>query len=221
MSAEVFRIDAVHPQAAALDRAAEALSEGGIALFPTETVYVIGSLVRTGAQASAGVGRLIDFKRRGGAPSFPWLVSSHADLDTYGTALSDEAYRLAEKFWPGGLALVVQASSAIPRSLTREDGTISLRLSSSPVVSGLLGILDKPIVSSGANFHGHPSPLDFGDVDPEILAAVDVALDAGTGESTGRSTIVDCSHGPAVVLREGVVSREEIDDALGYRTPLV
>lgn len=220
MANEVFTIDSMHPQASAVDCAAHALASGGLALIPTDTTYCVCSLARSGVEESGGIGRLMGFKDHATGPSFPWLVSSADDLDVYGRSVSDAARLLAERFWPGGLSLVVKASAAVPRVLTRKDGTISLRLSASPVVSGILRALDRPLVSTGANVHGAPPPLAYGELDPAIIAAVDVALDGGAC-CVGRSTIVDCTQEPAIILRDGIVSREDIDDVLGYQTPLV
>lgn len=221
MAQEVFAIDSEHPQAAAVESAAAALTDGGLVLFPTDTCYIVGSLARSGSRISAGIDRLLGFKSIRGGPTFPWLVNAIDKLDTYGTAISDEARVLAEAFWPGALTLVVKASAAIPRSLVRRDGAIGLRVSPSPIVSALLHTLDRPIVSTGARLAGGPTPLSLEQVDPRIADAVDVVIDGGPMENGGRSTVVNCSHGPAHILREGLISRAEVDGALGYRTPLV
>ena len=221
MPAEVFSTATTHPSPEAIDRAAEVISSGGIALFPTDTVYTVASLAVAGRRISGGVARLRNFKRRGFGPSFPWLVTSAADLDVYGMDVSDDARRLAQAFWPGGLSIVVHASSAVPRSLAHRNGSIALRLSASPVVSAIISLVDRPLVSTGANEHGAPPPTAFSDIVPEILDAVDVALDGGDAEGAGHSTVVDCTGTQPRILREGVVSRAEVDEAMGYRTPLV
>jgi L-threonylcarbamoyladenylate synthase len=221
MGPEVFTIDTTHPQAQAIDRAAQVMADGGIALFPTDTVYTVASLAVKGMHISDGIRRLFEFKRRGFGPSFPWLVDSPEALDTYGMSVPDEARRLAEAFWPGGLGIVVKANSAVPHALTHSNGSIALRQSASPVVSGLLRVLDRPLVSTGANEHGVPAPVSFADVAPNVVGVVDVALDGGEGTCQGRSTLVDCTRTPVSILREGVVSREQLNEALGYVAPLV
>ena len=221
MAQEVFAIESGHPQAAAIESAARALAEGGLVLFPSDTCYIVGSLARVGMQVSAGIDRLLGFKSLRGGPSFPWLVSDPDRLDIYGTEISDEARTLAAAFWPGALTLVVKASAAVPRSLVRRDGAIGLRVSTSPIVSALLHTLERPIVTTGARVPGAPNPLSFDQVDPRIVEAADVVIDGGSADCQGRSTIVNCSHGPAHILREGIIAREDIDAALGYRTPLV
>lgn len=221
MAHDILAVDFGDPDPSAIRTAARALESDGVALFPCDTVYTVGTLPDEVEHVPAGVERLFSFKRRGGGPSFPWLVASPDMLDTFGADVSDEARRLVEAFWPGGLSVVVRASRLVPRALAHPDGTISLRMSASPVVAALLAELGRPMVSTGANVHGTLSPLAFGDVAPEIVEAVDVALDAGEHVCRGRATIIDCSRGPARIMRAGVVSPEEIDDALGYRMPVV
>jgi L-threonylcarbamoyladenylate synthase len=220
MASQHFELDTQHPQAAAIDAAARALADGGLVLLPADTTYCVVSLARAGSGASAGIRRIVGFKRRPCGPAFPWLVGAKSDLDVYAVGVSDEARMLAEAFWPAGLTIVARASSAVPHMLMREDGTVALRMSSAPVVSGLLNALDRPLVATGANVHGQPAPLAFADVGQGVLDAVDVALE-GDGSCAGRATIVDCTHGEAVILRDGVVPRELIEERLGHATPLV
>ncbi len=218
---KIYPIDFDQPASDVVARAARAIEEEGVVLFPCDTVYTIGTLPHAVQHMSRGVERLFSFKQRGGAPSFPWLIESSAAIDIYGVDVSDEAYKLIEALWPGGISVVVSASSAVPHLLAHVDGTISLRVSSSPVVLALLKELNSPIVSTGANVHGVPSPLMFSDVAQEIVDVVDIALDAGDHIGMGRPTIVDCAHGTARILRAGAVSQEEIEEALGYRMPVV
>lgn len=218
---KVFRISATHPDAAAIDAAVEALRAGGLVLFPTDTVYSIGSLARAGGAVSPGVDRLFALKHRGRGPSFPWLVRSAADLTVYGTGVTDDARTLAESFWPGELSIVVRASAAIPRVLAREDGTVALRVSASPVVAAIVEACDAPLVSTGANIHGSLPPLSFDEVSKDILDKVDVALDAGAAQCVGPATIVDCTAYATRVLRAGSISRWSIDNAIGVETELV
>lgn len=221
MGTEVFKIDVMHPQAEAIDRAAEVMSSGGIALFPTDSVYTVASLAVSGMRISDGIRRLYEFKQRGFGPSFPWLIPSAEALDTYGISVSDDARKLAEAFWPGGLTIVVLANSAVPHALMHSGGSIALRQSASPVVAGLLHVLERPLVSTGANEHGVPNPVAFDEVDPAIVDTVDVALDGGDEGCQGRSTVIDCTRGPVRILREGIVSIDQLNEALGYQIPLV
>lgn len=221
MPASVFEVSGTHPRAAAIDDAAKALAQGGLVLFPTDTVYSIGSLARAGENVSTGVDRLFRIKRRGRGPSFPWFIESREDLDVYGTGVTDEARTLADAFWPGGLSIVVRASAAIPRVLAREDGTVALRLSASPIVAALLQVCRAPLVTTGANVHGATPPISFDEVDKKILSKIDVALDARPSKCAGSATIIDCTSRTPRILRAGIVSREEIDEALGIESELV
>ena len=218
---KTYAINFDQPDSNVVACAAEAIAQEGVVLFPCDTAYTIGTLPQAVSHIPKGVERLFSFKKRGGAPSFPWLIESAASIDIYGDSVSDEAHKLIEGLWPGGISIVVTASSEVPRTLAHIDGTISLRMSSSPVVLALLKQLKRPMVSTGANVHGAPSPLVFTDVAQEIVDVVDIALDAGEHAGIGRPTIVDCAHGPARILRGGAVTQEEIEEVLGYRMPVV
>jgi L-threonylcarbamoyladenylate synthase len=221
MEAEVYDVDATHPMAAAIDRAVGVLKAGGLVLFPSDTVYVLASLARTGSTVSGGLGRLFALKNRGRGPSFPWLVPDAASLDVYGTDVTQQARALAGALWPGGLAVVVRASSAVPRVLAREDGTVSLRCSASPISSGLIRACGLPLVSTGAAPHGQAAPCEFSGVEADVLSAVDFAIRDERIVCPGRSTIIDCTTREPRVLREGIVSHDQIKRALGMEVSLV
>jgi L-threonylcarbamoyladenylate synthase len=205
----------------AIDMAADVLQSGGLVLFPSDTVYVVASLARTGESVSNGLDRLFAVKNRGRGPSFPWLVGSPSDLDVYGTGVTDDARTLAENLWPCGLTIVVRASSAVPRVLAREDGSVALRCSAAPIAAGLIRSCGLPLISTGANSHGNRPPCTYGEVADDVMSSVDFAIEDPAVSLPGRSTIVDCTTRQTSILREGVVSRESVDGALGIVTPFV
>jgi L-threonylcarbamoyladenylate synthase len=206
---------------AAIDGTAAVLRRGGLAIFPTDTVYVAASVARSGQALSGGIERLFQLKRRGRGPSFPWLVASAADLEVYGRDLTDEALMLATCLWPSGLTLVVRASSAVPRALAREDGTVALRCADSPIASGLLHACAAPLICTGANPHGVATPVTYDEILSEVKATVDTAVVDPNAACKGRSTIVDCTTRPVRLLREGCVPHGAVNEVLGYEMPFV
>ena len=200
----------------AIDAAVHVLRSGGLVLFPADTTYVVCSLTRLGGAVSGGVERLFSLKRRGRGPSFPWLISSPAELEVYGMEITDCARVLADTCWPGGLSIVVKASAAIPRILAREDGTVALRNSASPFAAAFLRACGAPLVMTGASVHGAPNPLSFDEVDSKILDQVDIALSVEDADCQGTATIVDCTQAAPRILCEGLVSSEHIESVLGY-----
>lgn len=210
-------LNGAHPEAYAVDDAARMLRSGGLIMFPADTVYMMGTLPRVGSSASPGVERLYSLKARPRTQAFPWLVRDWHDLDVFGVNNCEDAYTLALAFWPGPLALVVQASSAVPRVLRRWDGTISLRMSAHPFVAGLIGAIGKPLVVSGANTHGLAAPRELCQIESHLIEACDITFDSAPDLCPGPATIVDCSEGEAYLIREGCVPAALIAQVVGHR----
>ncbi|MFR7403926.1 MAG: L-threonylcarbamoyladenylate synthase [Coriobacteriaceae bacterium] len=117
---------------------------------------------------------------------------------------------LAEKLWPGALTLVVPAADDVPPFMRAADGTVALRASASPVVQELIARCGSPLAVTSANTHGKPAPISFDEVEPRILAGVDVAVDAGETPCRDASTIVAVRDGELQILREGALAVREI-----------
>ena len=210
------------PHPLAIDEVAEVLLNGGLALYPTETVYGIGVAVRTaGGGISPAYPRIFSVKQRDTSQTVPWLVGDVSALETYGLGINDDTRRLAEKFWPGALTLIVRASSAVPRIMQEADGTVALRVSRSPVVAALVRACRCPLATTSANTHGKPAPVSFEEVEPRILEGVDVAIDSGATMCAEASTIVSCLDGEVQILREGALPASEIMRVLGKPVSIV
>lgn len=218
-----LREGAERPARQGIAVAAVELRAGGLALLPTETVYGIGVAVRPYLgprafeeglpSARSGYRRIFSLKRRDLAQTVPWLVAGIDDLDTYGRDVPAELRLLAERFWPGALTIVVPASPAVPAFMRAADGTVALRASASPVVQALVRAVGSPLAVTSANTHGMPAPASFADVEPRVLAGVDLAIDAGAAVCREASTIV-AFDGGLRVLREGALPSERLLAAL-------
>jgi L-threonylcarbamoyladenylate synthase len=197
--------------AAAIARAAEILRGGGLAAFPTETVYGLGAR----ADDPRAVASLYAAK---GRPSFNPLIAHVRDLDaakrlgTFGaTALS-----LAEKFWPGPLTLVLRASGDGVCELARAGlDTVAIRMPSHLVARALLSLVEFPVVAPSANRSGHVSPTSAEHVAEDLSGRIDLILDGGPSLGGIESAIVDCSGAVPRLLRSGGIAREEIEKITG------
>lgn len=229
---EIYRTDGLDLAAhdAGIDRVAQVLAAGGLALIPTETVYGLSVAVEplmawqppagTAADAQvngaplpppdSGYRRIFSVKRRELTQTVPWLVAGVEDLDRYGRDIDDATRALAAAFWPGALTLIVRASDRVPRFMQAADGTVALRCSASPVVAALIRACGCPLATTSANTHGNPAPASFDAVEPEVLAGVDAAIDAGETRCRDASSIVSCVSGAVVIARHGALSDEEI-----------
>ncbi len=205
---KTYHIEPENPSAEVINLAATVLRDGGIVVFPTETVYGLGAL----ADSKFGPNEMFEVKVRPTDLPIPLLVETEDALDTWGTDVPEYAHKLARAFWPGAVTLVVKASERVPRDFRAPDGTIGLRSPNHEVVMELLQAAGGPIFATSANTHGNPAPGSFAEVEPRIIAHADVSLDGGETEHQMPSTVVLCTGEQPVVVREGAVSSEQIMD---------
>jgi L-threonylcarbamoyladenylate synthase len=196
--------DRLSSDAAGLARAADLLLGGELVAFPTDTVYGIGS--RTGDPAA--LLRIFAAKRRPPEKAVAWLVGSADEIAALGFSADARALLLAERFWPGGLTLVLPAT----------DGpeTQAFRVPDHKVALALLALAG-PMAVSSANRSGEPDTLDADDVaiafaDSDEPSAI---VDGGPVPGGVASTVLDLSGARPRILRDGAVSRAEIEAVIG------
>ncbi|MBW3552482.1 MAG: L-threonylcarbamoyladenylate synthase [Gemmatimonadetes bacterium] len=191
---------------AAAGRVREHLETDGIVAYPTETVYGLGCALR-----DAALRRLAAFK---GDRPFLLLIAAPASIE--GLVWTAPALRLAELFWPGPLTLALPArEGAFPPQVVGPDGMVAVRVSPHAAVADLLAAAGGPVTSTSANRPGEP-PARSGDAAASAAAGLErlLVLDAGELPPAMPSTIVRCGAGPVRILREGVIDREAIENAV-------
>jgi L-threonylcarbamoyladenylate synthase len=203
---KTYHIDSESPNAEVINLAATVLRDGGLVVFPTETVYGIGAL----ADSKFGAQEIFEVKVRPLDKPLPWLVESEDALDIYGVEVPEYAHLLARAYWPGPLSLVVKASDRVGRDFRAQDGTVALRSPKHEVVIELLQAAGGPIIATSANTSGNPAPGNFDEVEVRIIQAADLSLDGGETEHQTASTVVDCTGAEPVVLREGAISNADV-----------
>ena len=200
--------------AATLDRAAEILRAGGVVAFPTETVYGLGA----DAQNEAAVRRVYGIKGRPlGHPVIVHLAGEE-QIDSWASEVPAAARRLAQRFWPGPLTLVLPRSSRASDLVTGGQDTVALRAPSHPVAHEILARFGGGVVAPSANRFGSPSATLAEHVVADFGPAIDLIVDGGPATIGVESTIVDLAHGAPTVLRPGGVTLEELQGTLG--TPI-
>jgi release factor glutamine methyltransferase len=208
---KVVHIDPEAPSAEAINLAASVLRDGGIVIFPTETVYGIGAA----ATSCIGPQEIVDIKMRPASKPLPWLVETEDALDTYGVDVPDYAHRLAAAFWPGALSLIVTASSRVGKDFTDTRGTVALRCPDHEVVQDLIRASGGPIITTSANTSGLHAPRSFEELESRLIAAADLTLDGGETRHGMASTVVDCTGPEPVILRDGAIAATLIVEAAG------
>ena len=203
---KTYHIDSESPNAEVINLAATVLRDGGLVVFPTETVYGIGAL----ADSKFGAQEIFEVKVRPLDKPLPWLVESEDALDIFGVEIPDYAHALAHEYWPGPLTLIVKASERVGRDFRAPDGTVALRSPKHEVVIELLQAAGGPIIATSANTSGSPAPSAFEQVEVRIVQAADLSLDGGETEHQQASTVVDCTGSTPVVLREGAIAAQLI-----------
>ena len=192
-------------------RAAEVLKRGGLVGFPTETVYGLGA----DASSREAVARLYAAKRR---PADHPVIVHFADAQqafTWARDVPDGARKLAAKFWPGPLTLVLKRSKKAGDFVTGGQDTIGVRVPSHPVAQALLQAFGGGIAAPSANRFGAVSATTAAHVKQDLGKDVEVVLDGGPSEVGIESAIVDLSGDGAVLLRPGKISRLELEQVLG------
>lgn len=197
--------------------AAEALIEGKLVAFPTETVYGLGA----DATQDAAVAQVFAAK---GRPTFNPLIVHVPSLED-AVALGEfnaEASELAKLFWPGPLTLVVPRRQGCPVSLLASAGlpSLAIRVPRHPLAQDLLKAVRRPVVAPSANPSGRISPTTADHVRAGLGDKVSVILDGGPCDIGLESTIVGFLDERPTLLRPGGLAREEIERALGHKLAL-
>ncbi len=188
--------------------AADVLRHDGLVAFPTDTVYGVGALVFR----EAAVQRLYRVKGRSTDKAIAVLVASHADLDKIAGTLTPAAQRLAQKFWPGPLTLVVPRHPSLPKAVSALP-TVGVRQPDHPLMHALLQ-LTGPLAVTSANRSGEPNTLTAPEVLAQLNGRIDLILDGGRVNGGVPSTVVDVTSGDPLILRAGPVTEAEIEEAL-------
>ncbi|MGI6104735.1 MAG: L-threonylcarbamoyladenylate synthase [Raoultibacter sp.] len=189
-----------------IERGVAMLRAGRPLIFPTDTVYGLG--VAVGLADSPEI--LYELKKRDFGKPVAWLVDSANALREYGRDIPEYAEILAQSFWPGPLTLIVQASSAVPKSYLAGDSTIALRMPQNKCALELIRRVGLPLATTSANMSGYDAPQHFEDIDAGLLEQVGLALRDDSPKTGSPSTIVDCQQNQPIVLRQGTISESDI-----------
>lgn len=189
-----------------LDDAQAALRAGLPVVVPTDTVYGIAvDPTRPGATA-----RLFAVKARPTDVPVPVLAADAEQAFSLAADVPDVARRLAERFWPGGLTLVLSRRPGLDVDLGGlDDATIGLRVPDHAVPRALTAAVG-PLATTSANLHGQPTPETLDGIVAELAGAVTVLLDGGRCAGA-PSTVVVCIGGAPRILREGRIPREDVE----------
>jgi L-threonylcarbamoyladenylate synthase len=195
----------------AIAKAAQLLRAGGVVAIPTETVYGLGAV----AMNPAAVRRVFVIKGRpANHPLIVHLPAAEA-LPEWAREIPDAAWRLAERFWPGPLTLVLPRQPQVPDEVTGGQDSVALRVPAQPVARELIALAGA-LAAPSANRFGRVSPTTAEHVLAELGGDVDMILDAGPCQVGLESTILSLHDDQPALLRPGGVSVAELEAVLGY-----
>ncbi len=200
-------IPAAAPEA--IESALAVLRRGGLVAFPTDTVYGIGAL----AFDEQAVKSIYEAKGRSDEKAIPVLLGDAADLDKVAMALPDKARKLAQRFWPGALTLVVLKRPSLPAAVSATE-TVGVRMPDHEVARAWLRAAG-PMAVTSANLSGHRSPRTANEVRAELEGRIPLIIDGGRTPGGVPSTVLDCTKAEFAILRAGPINLEEINAVLG------
>ena len=187
------------------------LRRGGLVAFPTETVYGLGA----DASNPAAVARIYEVKGRPAGHPVIVHIGDVGQVARWACEIPEAAMKLAARFWPGPLTLVLRRAPSVGSELTGGQDTIGLRVPGHPVALQLLREFGGGIAAPSANRFGRISPTTAEHVRNDLASEVELILDGGACEIGIESTIVDLSRGRPVLLRPGRIGPGDIGSTLG------
>jgi L-threonylcarbamoyladenylate synthase len=194
-----------------IEQAVHLLQSGELVAFPTETVYGLGA----DASNPAAVAKL--YAAKGRPENHPVIVhlAELSQLSFWVSQIPDDALRLAEKFWPGPLTLILPKAPHVLDAITGGQKSVGIRVPSHPLALDLLKAFGGGVVAPSANKFGRLSPTRAEDVRKEFQDQVAMVLDGGACAVGIESTIVDLTGSQPMILRPGMIEQAEIESVIG------
>lgn len=204
-------VDPSQPQSDVIAEAAAVIRRGELVAFPTETVYGLGADALS-ERAVLGI-----FTAKGRPAYNPIIahVASVAHARSLVTRWPDDAVKLAERFWPGPLTLVLPRAAHVPLALTAGRDTVAVRMPAHPVALALIAAADRPIAAPSANRFTELSPTTADHVERSLGDRITLLLDGGPTSVGIESTVVDLTGDAPILLRPGLISRTALAEVLG------
>jgi L-threonylcarbamoyladenylate synthase len=202
----IIQVDRERPDPAAIEEAAQALRDGRLVVFPTETVYGLGAH----ALDPVAVQKIFDAKERPANDPLIVHIAHIGQVKECATGMPAGARKLGLSFWAGPLTLVLHKKPEVPDLVTAGLPSVALRVPSHRVARALMEMAGIPIAAPSANRFSRPSPTSAAHVLEDLDGRVDLILDAGPTDIGLESTIVDFTTDPPVLRRPGGITYEQV-----------
>ena len=189
-----------------LEQAAKLIKQGKIVVFPTETVYGIGT---NGLDENA-VRKLYEVKQRPLNKPISLLVSNMEMVDEIARDITEIEYKIMEKFFPGPLTIILKKKNIVPDIITAGQDTVGVRMPSGEIARKLVETAGVPIAAPSANISGEPSGTNLQQIRKHFEGKVECFVDGGNSELGVASTIVQVIDNEPRILRQGSITLEQI-----------
>lgn len=186
---------------------AEILKQGGIVIFPTETVYGIGA----NALNEDAAKKIYEAKRRPNDKPISLLVSNMDMVEMVAKDITDLEYKLMEAFFPGPFTIILKKKDVVPDIVTCGGDTVGIRMPDLELTRKLIDLAGVPLATPSANISGKPSGTNLETIMSDFKDSVDFYIDGGESKLGTASTIVKVIDGIPHILREGSIAKEEIE----------
>ncbi|MEO6802996.1 MAG: L-threonylcarbamoyladenylate synthase [Granulicella sp.] len=214
MQAEILRVHPDEPETQHIDTIVASLNAGNVVALPTDTFYGLA----VDPVNLRAVDRIYDLKARARHKPLSLLIAEVAQAYQLARDLDTAFDRLAEKFWPGPLTIIVKAGSKLPLRVTANTGNLALRVPEAAICRAVVARLGLPITATSANLAGQPECTNAHGVLDQLGDQLPLIVDGGPTARAIPTTIVDLSGGGNswMILREGAIPTHEIALALQH-----
>jgi tRNA threonylcarbamoyl adenosine modification protein (Sua5/YciO/YrdC/YwlC family) len=206
---EVLKVSSEEPEWHIVEYAATFIKRGSVVGIPTDTFYGLSA----DPFNLAAVERVFAIKGRAETKALPILVNSVDQAVTLVREVPEVFLLLANRFWPGALTIVIEATHRLPLKVTGNSGRVALRWPNSPVPADLIDAVGGPVTGTSANLSGFPSCTNAQQIVKQLGDRIPLVLDSGDTGATLASTIVRVDGDDWMVLREGVLAESDIQKA--------
>ena len=200
---------------AKLKKSAKIIKNGGIVVFPTETVYGIGT---NGLDKNA-VAKLFEVKQRPLNKPISLLVNNIDMINKISKDITELEYALIKEFFPGPLTIILKKKEIVPNIVTSNSDTVGVRMPSNEIALKLIEFSGVPLATPSANISGKPSGTNLDDITKDFNEKVDLFINGGPSQIGLSSTIVKVINGIPHILRQGSITEEQIKSvSLRFKT---
>jgi L-threonylcarbamoyladenylate synthase len=210
LPSEILKISSDAPERQVVDYAANYIVRGGVVAVPTDTFYGLSA----DPFNLAAIGRVYEIKGRPESKALPILVSSVEQAVSLVRDVPDSFLTLANKFWPGALTIVLEATHRIPLKVTGNTGRVALRWANSKVACEIINAVGGPITGTSANLTGMPACTNAADLIIQLGDRLPLILDSGDTRAVVPSTIVRLEGDEWMIIREGAIAENDIQKTL-------